>query len=145
MSRYSNIKQEEIIPWRTNEINVLLRKVKENATLEALVKIHRRSANSIKAKLNTVASDYYFTNQELFKQIQAITGISEKEFLVKRCQSEPKVETSETTAIETPKPGPTSEEESMDICTNLALKILNTIIYNTVIMKNKLSIPNTVH
>jgi hypothetical protein len=164
MSRYSRTQRIVDEPWRVNEVSILLRKVKENTSVEELMRIHRRSKDSIKTKLNHLASDYYFTNGELFKQIQTLTGINEQEFLVKRelaigmtktldtpetprkqLKSESTPLISEITEARLIQGGsiqggsiqdePT-EDEQIHICTSIALKILSTIIDSSLILKS---------
>lgn len=149
MSRYSRTQRIVDEPWRVNEVSILLRKVKENTSVEELMRIHRRSKDSIKAKLNHLAGDYYFTNGELFKQIQTLTGINEQEFLVKRELAIGKTKTLDESP-ETPKKelknelsplisqGEPTEDEQIHICTGIALKILSTIIDSSLILKSTL-------
>ena len=144
MSRYSRTQYTLDEPWRMNEVSILLRKVKENTSVEELMRIHRRSKESIKAKLNNLAGDYYFTNGELFKQIQTLTGINEQEFLVKRDLAIGKTKTiNETPKLNNesipliPQSEPT-EDEQIHICTGIALKILSTIIDSSLILKSTL-------
>jgi hypothetical protein len=153
MSRYSKLRIHDPVPWRTNEVNVLLRAVKANATLKSLCTVHRRSPESIKAKLNSIASDFYFTNQELFKQIQGLTGIAEKDFLVDRellpqispidVSGSPKqfvqdeqdaiVQVNKSTHIS--KSNEEEENIQLGLCTDLALSILDSIIGSSLIVK----------
>ena len=152
-------------PWKFNEINVLLRKVKEDATMTELVRIHRRHPDTIKAKLNTLAADYYFTNTDLFKQIQNITGVTEKNFLVRRdsLQSTMSME-SQVTAISTvstisgSSKSTTSsvavntdinsivvldEAINLGICQGLAVSILDKIIGGTTVLRSTIQVLST--
>jgi hypothetical protein len=169
MSRYSRVKQEEQNPWKFNEINVLLRKVKEDATLADLVRIHRRHPDTIKAKLNTLAADYYFTNADLFKQIQNITGVTEKNFLVRRdsVQSTLSMEshmsaissvstisgssktmsntTTSSVAVNTDIDGLVVLDEAINlgICQGLAVSILDKIIGGTTVLRSTIQVLST--
>lgn len=164
MSRYSRVKQEEKNPWKFNEINVLLRKVKEDATLADLVRIHRRHPDTIKAKLNTLAADYYFTNADLFKQIQNITGVTEKNFLVRRdsVQSTVSMEshlsaistvssisgsskTTSSVAVNTDIDDLVVLDEAINlgICQGLAVSILDTIIGGSTVLRSTIQVLST--
>lgn len=159
MSRYLRVKQEDKIPWKFNEVNVLLRKVKEDSTLETLTRIHRRSPESIKAKLNTLAADYYFTNQDIFKQIQNITGISEKEFLVRRefpeliqSQNSPDISGSPkvTNPVNTESQCETDiqmaiEDSKNGVCVDIAVSILDKIIGGTTLLKSTIKTLSTIN
>lgn len=152
-------------PWKFNEINILLRKVKEDTTLAELVRIHRRHPDTIKSKLNTLAADYYFTNTDLFKQIQNITGVTEKNFLVRRdsVQSTMSME-SHVTAISTvstisgSSKSTTSsvavntdidsivvldEAINLGICQGLAVSILDKIIGGTTVLRSTIQVLST--
>lgn len=140
MSRHS---KQETIPWKHNEINILLQKVKENTTLPELVRIHRRNPETIKAKLKILAADYYFSNADLFKQIQKITGISEKDFLVRRDIPETIVISSEKTyasvAVNT------DEDPQIGICKSLGVSILDKILDGTNLLKSTIRYISTIN
>jgi hypothetical protein len=163
MSRYSKVKLVDPVPWRTNELNILLRAVKNDATIQSLCKVHRRSPESIKAKLNFIASDFYFTNPELFKQIQAITGITEREFLVKRelvpvispiDTGSPKICNDDTIvnhdlvipvkeSNEVIREKNDDEDAKIGICIDLALSVLDAIVESTIVIKNTIQTLNS--
>jgi hypothetical protein len=167
MSRYSSVRLVDPIPWKTNEVNVLLKGVKANTTMKSLCSTHRRSPESIKAKLNSIATDFYFTNQELFKQIQAITDISEKEFLVHResitinHELSGSIQSPDYPDISgSPKPSISVntytikeaeaeiqlavEDVQLGICTSLAVSVLDNIIGGTLILRSTIKSLSTI-
>ena len=128
-----------------NEVSILIRKVKEDTDLITLMRLHKRSKESIKNKLNNLAAEFYFTNSHLFKQIQTLTGVTEHEFLVKRGLVGESKSNSEVSSLDscetTPLQSPSiSDSEQIHICTEVALKILNTIIDSSLILKKTIEV-----
>lgn len=162
MSRYLKIKYEDRTPWKFNEVNVLLCNVKEDTTVAELARIHRRHPETIKAKLNTLAADYYFTNADLFKRIQNITGVTEKNFLVRRDSAQPAVpvesQSSLVSTISTGNSKTTSsvaintevdsvaildEQINLGLCEGLAVSILDTLIGGSVVLRSTIQVLST--
>jgi hypothetical protein len=145
MSQYFKLIQNENPIWKISEVNALMARVKADTTLSALSRLHRRSQDSIKAKLNSIAADYYFTDHKVFKQIQLITGVIESEFLVKRVSSQPKlaitVPDEENVQMNTSPivPPPTQEEITTNLCTNIAFTILDTVIGSSLILRSTIT------
>jgi hypothetical protein len=156
MSHYFKIKEDDSTVWRAHEITSLIGNVKAGATLPAISRIHRRSQECIKAKLNHMAADYYFTDHATFRLIQDLTGITENDFLVKRIQSQPKISITVTDAdtdtIEPISVSPKNtlkianpEEIKTDICTNLAFAILDTVIGGSLILRSTITNIQNIH
>jgi len=117
--------------WRSSEVVNLLNAVKAKTSLTSLSGTFRRSPECIKEKLNNLAADYYFTDLKVFKEIQEVTGITEKDFLVTRFKPAAKVEMNVT-----PPPEKNVEIENIDICTSMAFNILDTIIGTTILLRS---------
>ena len=159
MSRYLKIRQDDVAPWKFNEVNILLRKVKEDVSLGELVRIHRRHPDTIKAKLNTLAADYYFTNADLFKRIQNITGVTEKNFLVRRdyLQSTISMDSQISTISGSSKTSTSSvavnteidsaavldDQVNLGICEGLAVSILDTLIGGSTVLRSTIQVLST--
>jgi hypothetical protein len=162
MSRYLKIRQDDVAPWKFNEVNILLRKVKEDVSLGELVRIHRRHPDTIKAKLNTLAADYYFTNADLFKRIQNITGVTEKNFLVPRdyLQSTISMDSQISTMSTISGSSKTStssvavntdidsvavldDQVNLGICEGLAVSILDTLIGGSTVLRSTIQVLST--
>ena len=130
MSKYYKITYDDSQLWRTSELVNFVTSIKNKSSIQELSTVYRRSPNCIKAKLKYLAADYYFTDPAVFKQIQELIGITEKEFLVQRFQKEM---TEEDKMPVTPPPEPEKpteeekEKESIDICTMIAYNILDSI------------------
>lgn len=158
MSYYFKTKEDDTAVWKTHEITTLIGHVKASTPLATISRIHRRSQECIKAKLNHMAADYYFTDHATFRLIQDLTGITENDFLVKRIQSQPKISITvtdadtDTDSIEPINVSPKNtlkiaspEEIKTDICTNLAFAILDTVIGGSLILRSTITNIQTLH
>lgn len=117
--------------WRSSEIVNLLNAVKAKTSLASLSSMFKRSPECIKEKLNNLAADYYFTDLKIFKEIQEVSGITEKDFLVTRFKPAAKTEMNVT-----PPPETNVEIENIDLCTSMAFNILDTIIGTTILLRS---------
>jgi len=137
MSKYFKVSYDDTQLWRTSELVNFVNSIKNKATIQELSAIYRRSPSCIKAKLNNIAADYYFSDPAVFKQIQDLTGIKEADFLVQRFTppSVPKcaieIETEQMTLTPPPEvvePNSISTQtDNTDICTMIAYNILDSI------------------
>jgi len=131
MSKYYKVTYDDTQVWRTSELVNFVTSIKNKSSIQELSIIYRRSPDCIKAKLKYLAADYYFTDPAVFKQIQQLTGITEKEFLVQRFHQRPVLDEEKMTVTPPPEPQELTEEEkekeSVDICTMIAYNILDSI------------------
>lgn len=140
MSKYYKITYDDSQLWRTSELVNFVTSIKNKSSIQELSLVYRRSPDCIRAKLKYLAADYYFTDPAVFKQIQELTGITEKVFLVQRFHERPILDEDKMTVTPPPeKEEPTieaREKESVDICTMIAYNILDSITSIRLLIQN---------
>jgi hypothetical protein len=140
MSKYYKVTYDDTQVWRTSELVNFVTSIKNKSSIQELSSVYRRSPDCIKTKLKYLAADYYFTDPAVFKQIQELTGITEKEFLVQRFHQRSLLDEEKMTVTPPPeKEEPTEEakeKESVDICTMIAYNILDSITSIRLLIQN---------
>ena len=66
-------------PWTSDEVSKLLAFIANNKQVEDIAKEHQRTEGGITAQLRKMAYDYYKNDKKSVEEIEALTGLSEKQ------------------------------------------------------------------
>jgi hypothetical protein len=70
--KYANLGKS----WKDDEVAQLLGEVQKKMTNNQISEIHKRSVGSIRAKLMSIAADYYFNDERPIDEIKRYTGLT---------------------------------------------------------------------
>ena len=68
-------------PWSDDEILRLLQAVKRKESIQQIAETHRRTLGGIRARLRSLAADYYYNDNRPIEQIMTFTGLSKDQVI----------------------------------------------------------------